>query len=46
MDIEISTYFVFWIFFLQRDAFFLLSFIFIAIECIGLNGTLLSMSHV
>lgn len=36
----------FWIFFpLQRDAFFLLSFILIAIECIGLNGTLLSMWH-
>lgn len=35
----------FWIFSLHRDAFFLFSYILIAIECIGLNGTLLSMSH-
>lgn len=35
----------FWIFFPPKGCFFLLSFILIAIECIGLNGTPLSMSH-
>lgn len=35
----------FLIFFPPKGYIFLLSFILIAIECIGLNGTLLSLSH-